>query len=79
MITLSSQIIRRSGRIPVFAIAFAFALLSLVFACHPTPAAAEDAAAPAKVTVGLYITDIQRVDLHAYTYSSDFYLWLRWT
>jgi hypothetical protein len=50
-----------------------------------TPGATTPAGAPAlaqespeQVTVGLYINNIQHLDLHAYTYAVDFYIWLRW-
>ncbi|MFM9108904.1 MAG: hypothetical protein ACKOWF_19635 [Chloroflexota bacterium] len=42
----------------------------------PASATAQDG--PEQVTVGLYINDIQQLDLHTYTYLIDFYLWLRW-
>ncbi|MEZ6187875.1 MAG: hypothetical protein R3F62_23060 [Planctomycetota bacterium] len=40
----------------------------------------EEAAAtePARVTVGVYVNDVMRVDLKAHSYEVNFYLWLRW-
>ncbi len=52
----------------------------------PDPAAvtAEAAAAPEptgpdEVAVGVYINDIQQLDLQTHSYAMDFYIWLRWT
>jgi Neurotransmitter-gated ion-channel transmembrane region len=36
-------------------------------------------AAPDEVTVGVYINDIQQLDLQTHSYAMDFYVWLRWT
>lgn len=38
----------------------------------------ESAAAPREVTVGMYINDIQAIDLRTHSYGMDFYLWFRW-
>jgi len=35
--------------------------------------------APDKVTVGMYILDIQGIDLQLHRYQIDFYVWFRWT
>jgi hypothetical protein len=35
-------------------------------------------AKPEQVTFGLYINDIQQLDLKAQNYAMDFYIWLRW-
>lgn len=42
----------------------------------PAPAHAEES--PEKVTVGIYINDIQEIDLATNSFTADFYLWLRW-
>lgn len=34
---------------------------------------------PSEVVVGVYINDIQDLNLQAYTYTMDFYVWMRWT
>lgn len=34
---------------------------------------------PSEVVVGMYINDIQDLNLQAYTYTMDFYVWMRWT
>ena len=67
---------------------FIFAWLlwgSLAFAqeaAQPAPAApAEIPAAPTgptEITVGIYINDIQQLDLQSHSYVMDFYLWFRW-
>jgi Neurotransmitter-gated ion-channel transmembrane region len=33
---------------------------------------------PEQVTVGVYINDIQQLDLQTHSYAMDFYVWLRW-
>jgi hypothetical protein len=48
------------------------------------PAADATAAIPAptgpdQVIVGVYINDIQQLDLQTHSYAMDFYVWLRWT
>lgn len=67
----------------------AFALLALSLclpaaAQTPEPAPAVAAAAapsapqgPAEVKVGLYINDIQSIDLHTYSFVADVYVWFR--
>ena len=70
---------------------FAAALLLIFFAPawaqDATAPAAEPAvteAAPAaptgpnEVTVGVYVNDIQQLDLQTHSYAMDFYVWLRW-
>ncbi len=41
----------------------------------PTPVTAPSA--PAEVKVGMYINDIQQIDLHDYSFVADVYLWFR--
>ena len=36
-------------------------------------------AGPREVTVGVYVNDIQQLDLQTHSYVMDFYVWLRWT
>lgn len=43
------------------------------------PAAAQDADGPLDVTIGLYVNDIQAVDLRTHSYGMDFYVWFRWS
>jgi hypothetical protein len=50
----------------------------------PETAVAEAAAeaapsGPREVTVGVYVNDIQQLDLQTHSYVMDFYIWLRWT
>ena len=40
------------------------------------PAHAQES--PDKVTIGIYINDIQEIDLASNSFTGDFYLWLRW-
>ena len=41
-------------------------------------AASAGAAAPQRVEVGLYLSNINDIDLVAGTYTADFYMWFRW-
>ncbi len=50
-------------------------LIWLGVALGPT---AHAQSAPSEVTVGMYINDIQAVDLTTHSYSVDFYIWFRW-
>jgi hypothetical protein len=36
-------------------------------------------AGPDEVVVGVYVNDIQQLDLQTHSYAMDFYVWLRWT
>ena len=60
-------------------VAFVLGLL-LVGSRGVASAAPEPAppAAPEKVTVGIYVQNVQRVDLTTNSFSADFYVWLRW-
>jgi hypothetical protein len=40
---------------------------------------AEQPSGPDEVVVGVYINDIQQLDLQTHSYAMDFYIWLRWT
>lgn len=55
------------------------ALAPLLLACA---ARAQDPpsapAAPARVTVGVYVNDVQSVDLKEHSYAADLYVWFRW-
>ncbi len=49
----------------------------------PAPApqaspAATEPTSPDEVTVGIYVNDIQQLDLQTHSYAMDFYIWLRW-
>jgi hypothetical protein len=41
--------------------------------------AADAPTGPDEVIVGVYINDIQQLDLQTHSYAMDFYVWLRWT
>lgn len=43
-----------------------------------TPAHAQESDETTKITVGMYINDIQAIDLRNHSYGVDFYLWFRW-
>ena len=68
-------------------------ILSLIAWFAVSAALAQDAAAPAapaqtampaapagpnEVTIGVYVNDIQQLDLQTHSYAMDFYVWLRW-
>jgi hypothetical protein len=42
-------------------------------------ASASAPAGPDEVVVGVYVNDIQQLDLQTHSYAMDFYVWLRWT
>jgi hypothetical protein len=58
------------------AMAFVAFVLGMVGGA-PTTVQAQDG--PNQVTVGIYINDVQEVDLENHHYLVDFYLWFRWT
>ena len=45
----------------------------------PPAAAATAPTGPEQVHVGVYVNDIQQLDLQSHSYAMDFYVWLRWT
>lgn len=57
---------------------FVLAVLVALFGAWIAHAQANDEM-PKEVTVGMYINDIQAVDLRTHSYGVDFYLWFRWT
>ena len=60
------------------AVGFALGLLlagSPVGSASPTPAPEPG---PERVTVGVYVQNVQAVDLTTNSFSADFYVWLRW-
>lgn len=62
----------------VLALCFAPAALAQPPVEAPTPVAAPAApSGPAEVKVGMYINDIQSIDLHSYSFVADVYVWFR--
>lgn len=58
---------------------FIAAVLAVLFVIPLIPSAAATAdTGPDKVTVGVFINDIQEIDLEADSFTIDFYLWFRW-
>jgi hypothetical protein len=47
-------------------------------AAAPAPVEAPASTGPDEVTVGVYVNDIQQLDLQAHSYAMDFYVWMRW-
>jgi len=56
-------------------------LLALITLWLAPPARAQEDAteAPRRVVIGMYINDIQAIDLASHSYAVDFYLWFRWS
>lgn len=55
------------------------AVLAVLFVLPLTPPAPASAdPGPDRVTVGVFINDIQDIDLAADSFTADFYLWFRW-
>jgi len=69
------SLLRRHGAL-FRSVAAAWILLVLAFPALPVRAAEP---APAEVSVGVFINDIQGVDLRTNSYLVDLYLWFRWT
>ena len=71
--------------------AFILAVVGLSFSAHaqapqsaaqapvaaPAPTLTETPSGPAQVKIGLYINDIQSIDLHNYSFVADVYVWFR--
>lgn len=53
--------------------------LPLMFPGALARAQTPDSAQPEQVSVGLYVADIQEVDLKTHSYRLDLYVWFRWT
>ncbi|MDP3496038.1 MAG: hypothetical protein Q8R82_23245, partial [Hyphomonadaceae bacterium] len=51
--------------------------LAFLFALAAGLPAHAQTQAPAEVKVGMYINDIQSIDLHNYSFVADVYLWFR--
>jgi len=56
-------------------------LLALIFLIDTNRAIAQEnpPTTPEQVQVGVYINDIQSIDLRTHTYAMDVYIWFRWT
>lgn len=52
-------------------------LLAVILLLGALPSVAQETA-PEEVTVGVYVNDIQQLDLQTHSYAMDFYVWLRW-
>lgn len=53
-------------------------ILSLLFILTLSQTLPAHAAAPEKVSIGMYVADIQEIDLQTHSYRLDLYLWFRW-
>lgn len=71
-------IVRRFARTLTAALLFGLLLVALQTgsaSAAPTP---PPQPTPEKVTVGVYVQNVQAVDLNTNSFSADFYVWLRW-
>lgn len=82
--TLAAMIVARIA--VAIAMLLTVAMTTAVAQTAPTtpPAAVEAAAAtaattPGKVTIGIYVNDVQDIDFKTNSYMVDLYLWMRWT
>lgn len=71
--------VRGRLRMPVRLVHLLAVVAALWIAAIAMPAAASADDGADKVTVGVYINDVQDVVLASNSYTVDFYLWLRWT
>jgi hypothetical protein len=58
---------------------FFFAVWLVLALLAPLSVAQDASSEPSKVVVGVYVNDIQQLDLITNSYAMDFYIWFRWT
>ena len=69
---------RRSRRLPAALIRMLLALIAALSLPLGLPASAHADTGPDKVTVGVFINDLQDIDLSSENFTADLYLWMRW-
>ena len=68
----------RRGRLPASLIRVLLVLVAVVAIPLGLPASVHADTGPDKVTVGVFINDLQDIDLASENFTVDFYLWMRW-
>jgi len=69
----------RAGRFPASLIRVLLVLVAVLAIPLGLPASVQADTGPDKVTVGVFINDLQDIDLASENFTVDFYLWMRWT
>ena len=75
------SVVKSAVRILTAAMAFGLLLVGLQAGSATVGTAAATplpAPGPEPVTVGVFVQNVQRVDLATNSFSADFYVWLRW-
>ena len=70
--------VRRARRVPERVIRVLLVLVAVMAIPLGLPASVSADTGPDKVTVGVFINDLQDIVLAAENFTVDFYLWLRW-
>ena len=70
--------VRDSRRLPAVLIRMLLALAAALVVPLGLPASAGADTGPDKVTVGVFINDLQDIDLSSENFTADIYLWMRW-
>jgi hypothetical protein len=68
----------RRGRLPASLIRVLLVLVAVVAIPLGLPASVHADTGPDTVTVGVFINDLQDIDLASENFTVDFYLWMRW-
>ena len=75
---IQREAVRSSRRYPAALVRMLLALLAALVVPLGVPASAGADTGPDKVTVGVFINDLQDIDLSSENFTADFYLWMRW-
>lgn len=70
--------VRRARRVPERVIRVLLVLVAVMAIPLGLPASVSADTGPDKVTVGVFINDLQDIDLASENFTVDFYLWMRW-
>ena len=70
--------VRSSRRFPASLIRILLTLTAALVVPLGLPASANADTGPDKVTVGVFINDLQDIDLSSENFTADIYLWMRW-
>jgi len=75
---VNSDAVCRSVRFPASLIRVLLVLVAVLAIPLGLPASVHADTGPDKVTVGVFINDLQDIDLASENFTADFYLWMRW-